>query len=132
MKRVIYIIFLLLIQLQPDAFGQSGKEWFRIKPDSVSSDSTKYELIVIDPGFETWLLTKPPVNYCSQQYYELKNRFFVLEWNYRYMHPLRYGSLYDTWIDYDPLVDYGLDLNYRLYYYFLFFQERNHVNLLGR
>ena len=48
---------------------------------------------------------------------------------------LRYTSensngLYDNYIDYNPDADYGMDLNYRLYYYFKYFEETNHVKLL--
>ncbi len=36
----------------------------------------------------------------------------------------------DSYIDYRPNIDYGLDLNYKLYYYFKYFEERNNIRLL--
>jgi hypothetical protein len=40
------------------------------------------------------------------------------------------NDLYDNYIDYKPNTDYGIDINYRLYYYFRYFEEKNHIKLL--
>lgn len=95
-------------------------------------DSTTYELIVLNPSFESYLATQPPANFHSQQYFETWNYQYVLEWNQRYRSPLRYGSFYDTKINYDPQEDYGLELNYRLYYYFQFIKEKYGIELINR
>ncbi len=95
-------------------------------------DSTTYELIVLDPGFESYLATQPSANFHSQQYYENWNYQYVLEWNQRYRNPLRYGGFYETEINYDPQEDYGLDLNYRLYYYFQFIKDKYGIVLINR
>ncbi|MGQ1890724.1 DUF6146 family protein [Thermophagus sp. OGC60D27] len=97
-----------------------------------SEDSVEYELIVLDPGFESWLISQPPANYYSQQYYENWNQRYVTEWNHRHSSPLRYGSFYETAIDYDPSVDYGLELNYRLYSYFRFIEHEYGIVLIPR
>ena len=96
------------------------------------NDSTEYSLIVLDSGFEGYIATKPPANYHSQQYYENWNRQYVVEWNIRHRNPLRYGGFYETAIDYDPMENYGLALNYRLYYYFQFIKERYGIVLIER
>ncbi len=36
---------------------------------------------------------------------------------------------YDSYIDYNPNIDYGLDLNYKLYYYFRYFEEKHGIRL---
>jgi hypothetical protein len=131
MKRAVFIGLVFLVAFQVNGFGQKNKNKVLVKPDTVTVDSVEYELIVLDPGFDSWLATKPPVNFYSKEYYELKNKLYVTEWNYRYENPARYGSQYETRIDYDMFTDYGLDLNYRLYYYFLFFEEMNHVKLIA-
>ncbi|MFW6290305.1 MAG: DUF6146 family protein [Mariniphaga sp.] len=97
-----------------------------------NGDTTEYELIVMDSRFESWLATQPPANYHSQQYYETWNRQYVNEWNQRHDNPLRYGDFYETKIDYEPNVDYGLELNYKLYYYFLFIEEEYGITLIRR
>lgn len=94
------------------------------------SDSVEYELIVMDPGYESFLLTQPHMEYHSQNYYEMWNSRYVMEWNYRHGQPLVYGDIYETYIDYHDDIDYGLELNYRLYYYFRFFEQENGVDLL--
>ena len=96
------------------------------------NDSTEYTLIVLDGGYEGYIATKPPANYHSQQYYENWNKQYVVEWNIRHRNPLRYGGFYETAINYDPMADYGLALNYRLYYYFLFIKERYGIVLVNR
>ena len=132
MKRAIIIGLVLFAILQPDSYCQKNKNQVKVKPDSISVDSVEYELIVLDPGFDSWLITKPSMNFYSKQYYETRNRLFVLEWNYRSQNPIRFGDLYETTIEYYPDIDYGIELNYRLYYYFRFFEETHHVKLLDR
>ena len=130
-KRAVFIGLIFLVVFQPDGYCQKKMNRVKVKPDTVAVDSVKYELIVLDPGFDSWLATKPPETYYSKEYYELKNKLYVTEWNYRFSNPARFGSQYETRIDYDMFTDYGLDLNYRLFYYFLFFEEMNHVKLLA-
>jgi hypothetical protein len=113
-------------------YGQKGKDKLTMKADTVKTDSIEYELIITDPGFDSWLATKPSMNFLSQAYYETWNRMYVTEWNIRYSQPQRYGTIYEDYIDYTPPIDYGLELNYKLYYYFLFFEESNHVVLVRR
>ncbi len=95
-------------------------------------DSVEYELIVLDPKFESWLATQPPATFYSQQYYETWNQQYVTEWNHRHNNPLRYGSFYETYIEYDPHIDYGLELNYRLYSYFRFIEDEYGIVLVPR
>jgi hypothetical protein len=130
MKRAVLIGLVLLVAFQMNGYGQKSGNQVKVKPDTLAVDSVKYELIVLDPGFESWLASKPPMTYYSQNYYEIKNRLYVIEWNYRYSQPFTFGDLYDSRIDYDPKIDYGLEFNYRLYYYFLFFEATNHIKLL--
>ncbi len=130
MKKSVFIILALLFLFHIDGLAQSKSEKYKTKSDTISVDSLEYRLIVLDPGFETWLATQKPESFYSKDYYEQKNRLYVAEWNYRYM-TLRNDGLYDSYIDYHPNVDYGLDLNYKLYYYFRYFEEKNHVRLIN-
>jgi hypothetical protein len=95
------------------------------------ADSTEYELIVLDPGYEAFLVSQPSKEYYSESYYKNWNRLYVIEWNMRYTTRASTG-LYETYIDYDPEIDYGLELEYRLYYYFRFFERANRVVLIPR
>jgi len=120
----------MLFSQSATCFPQDRKDILKVKSDTVSADSVEYKLIVFDPGFESWLVTQPSASFHSKGYYEMKNRLYVNEWNYRYEHELRYGNLYENRIEYYPDVDYGLDLNYRLYYFFRYFEEQNKIRLI--
>lgn len=127
-KSLFYILFISfgLIQGQGFSQGKDGKELSH--SEAASTDSVEYELTIIDPGFETWFVTRPRREYISGNYYESMNRLFVSEWNYRYLTGKGHGE-YDSYINYDPEIHYGPDLNYRLFYYFIYFEEKNNTTL---
>tara|TARA_R100001369_G_C3277237_1_gene161266 strand:- start:388 stop:825 length:438 start_codon:yes stop_codon:yes gene_type:complete len=91
---------------------------------SISSDESDYEIIIIEPGFNSWLAgTARPRGYYSQQFLETRNTILIQEWNIRNLQPSNYDpSLYELRIDYDTRTDYGYDVNYKLYNYFIYFQ----------
>ncbi len=97
----------------------------------IASDSTEYEIIIIEPGFNTWLVSiAKPEGYYSQSYLENRNQIYVTNWNQRAMQPLRYGgNLYEMRIDYNPGIDYGYEVNYKLYNYFVYFQRKYNQRL---
>ena len=139
MKKVInkgtLISFLALVILsacnisKSTTSDKSSTAKLNIVNDTTPKDSVEYELIIIDPGFDTWLsVYAKPINFYDQKYYESKNLFFVNEWNSRYNRGVR-PDLYSSYIDYVPGIDYGLELNYKLYNYFLYFEKTNGVNL---
>lgn len=98
----------------------------------IANDSLEYEVIIIDPGFNTWLASRArPRGYYDQPYLENKNRIWVMEWNTRVMQPQRYGDLYQMRIDYDPNINYGYEVNYLLYNYLVYFQINNNQKLRG-
>jgi len=104
----------------------------KAKTETENADSTEYELLVFDPSFETFLATQPyPEWYYSDDYYRNLNIQYVSEWNYRHDNPLVYGNFYETKIDYNPNVDYGLELNYRLYQYFRFIEKEYGIVLIA-
>jgi len=90
----------------------------------IANDELEYEIIIIEPGFQSWLAsTARPKGYHSQTYLENRNIIYVTEWNSRCLQPMRYSrDLYELPIDYSPNIDYGYDVNYQLYNYFIFFQ----------
>jgi len=94
------------------------------------SDSTEYELIVFDQGFETWfLIHSKPEWYHSQDYYETWNRQYITAWNSKAIDP-RYSRFFESSIDYDPFIDYGLELNHKLFYYFMFVEKELKIPIL--
>jgi len=99
----------------------------------ISSDKLEYDIIIIEPGFNTFLAARAqPKNYYSQNYLEIKNHRYVVEWNIRVQSPQRFNpNLYEMQINYEPNINYGYDVNYKLYNYFIFFQNQYKQNLLG-
>lgn len=97
----------------------------------IASDSTEYEIIIFEPGFNTWLASiAKPEWYYSQSYLENRNEIYVINWNQRAMQPLRYGgNLYEMQINYDSNIDYGYEVNYKLYNYFVYFQRKYNQRL---
>ncbi|WP_228851687.1 DUF6146 family protein [Aegicerativicinus sediminis] len=99
----------------------------------IANDSIEYEIIIIEPGFNTWLISRArPEGYYSQQFLENRNLIYVQEWNYRVMQPQLYNpNLYEMQIDYRPGIDYGYEVNYKLYNYFIYFQLTYKQRLAG-
>jgi len=98
---------------------------------NIASDKTEYEIIIIEPGFNYWLRSiAQPEGYYSQSYMENRNDLYVLEWNRRVMQPQQYNpALYELQIDYAPNIDYGYEVNYKLYNYFIYFQRKYNQRL---
>lgn len=91
----------------------------------IANDSLEYEVMIIDPGFNTWLASRAkPRNYYGLKMMETRNYWFISEYNRRVLDPYRYRpDLYEMRIDYDPKISYGYEVNYLLYNYFLYFQQ---------
>lgn len=100
---------------------------------TIANDELEYQIIIIEPGFNGWLAsTARPEGFYSQQYMENRNIIYVNEWNNRVMQPLRYNpSLYEMQIDYRSGIDYGYEVNYKLYNYFIYFQLTYKQQLAG-
>lgn len=91
---------------------------------TIANDELEYQIIIIEPGFNAWLVSRArPEGFYSQQYMETRNYQYVIEWNQRVQQPQRFRSdLYEMQIDYQPGIDYGYEVNYKLYNYFIYFQ----------
>ncbi len=97
----------------------------------IKSDTTEYEIIIIEPGFNFWLNSiARPKGFYSQPYLENRNQIMVMNWNQRVLEPLRFNpNLYELQINYDPNIDYGYDVNFKLYNYFIYFQRKYNQRL---
>jgi len=127
MKKLIYYLAIGLFLVGCGTTTKTTTEDTQLPEGAVriANDDLEYEIIIIDPGFEKYLLSvAKPANYYSQSYYESKNKFYVTTWNIRASNPLRYNSnIYENVIDYDFNIDYGLDVNYKLYNYFKYVEQ---------
>jgi hypothetical protein len=98
----------------------------------IANDALEYEIIIIDGGFTSWFNTfARPRGFYSQSYLEVRNRFWVIEYNNRANNPTVYSNIYEWPINYTSNVDYGYDVNYMLYNYLVYFQLQHKQNLGG-
>lgn len=88
-------------------------------------DEDEYEVQVFDAGFDRWFSTHSrPVGFYSPQYYEMMNRRYVIAWNEKVStHAFRRNSPFESPINYDPTIDYGVEVNYTLFYYFKYIED---------
>lgn len=123
-------VFILLVGLMMYSCGTSRERDFNrdgIAMNAndtvrIANDSLEYEIIIIEPGFNLFVNSiARQRGYYSQTYLENKNQFLVRDYNLRVQNPQRYNpNLYVLEIDYDPNIDYGYEVNYLLYNYFVF------------
>lgn len=101
------------------------------EPVEIKDEETEYEIIIIEPGFYTWLQSiARPEGYYSQSFLESRNAIMVINWNQRVLQPSMYNpNLYEMQINYDPNIDYGYEVNYKLYNYFVYFQRKYNQRL---
>lgn len=141
MKTSLYIlivlVFLIGCNASKTASSADNKSVKLAESDTISivNEALEYEIIIIELGFGSWLAsTAKPEGYYTQEYLENKNIFMVSEWNNRVLQPNRYNpNLYEMQIDYHNGVDYGYEVNYKLYNYFVFFQNKYNQQLgIGR
>jgi hypothetical protein len=139
MKNYIYIAGIILAVIISCTSSKSivskSAQTITTQNDTVriANDELEYEVIIIDPGFNTWLVSRAfPRDYHSQSFMENKNRFWISEWNTRVLQPFRYDpNLYGMNIDYNSNIDYGYEVNYLIYNYLVYFQNTNKQKLFG-
>lgn len=136
MKNLIFILILALSIYSCQTTGKTPSQMhdpydtdtLSVGNDTVriANDSLEYEILIIEPGFASFLASRAkPEGYHSQSYLENKNRFLVVDYNQRVRQPFRYNpDIYAQEINYDPQIDYGYEVNYKLYYYFAYLTHR--------
>lgn len=122
MKQIFYLFAALTCMIA--CSGPKGI--VKIEPngnEAAPEDSIEYELIVFDAGFETWYAFQDsPAKYRSQQYYENWNHQYVSAWNYNATQSRR-RSFFQPIYGYERGVDYGFELNHKLFYYFQYVEH---------
>lgn len=131
MRNIFYILLLAVFVYSCGSVGGRGFPDKRIsgaENDTVriANDSLEYEIIIIEPGFDLFINSYAhPRGYYSQSYLETKNAMLVSEYNQRVRQPTIYNpNLYVNEINYDPAIDYGYEVNYLLYNYFVYLNKQ--------
>lgn len=135
MKLLKYISVIGVVSLIFWSCGTNNltKETNKEEPVVIANDSLEYEIIIIDPGFNAFINSiAQPRGFYSQQYLEARNRMWVINWNQRVQNPNQFNpNIYENIIDYDQNIDYGYEVNYLLFNYFLFAQRKYNMTLGG-
>lgn len=98
----------------------------------IANDALEYEIIIFEPGFQGFLASQPQRGFYGQTYLENRNRLYVTQYNIRVRNPLQYDfNLYPQAIDYKIGTDYGYEVNYLLYNYFVFFSRKYNQKFTG-
>jgi hypothetical protein len=123
-----FLICLVLNTLYINVFAQDVKttaDTTKLSAIDTLDHNDTYELLIFDPGFESWFnKVKKPESFYNQPYLESWNLKLVNQWNIMLNRPQRADCTPTTYIHYDQTVDYGLTLNYRLFYYFRYMQHQ--------
>lgn len=133
MKNYYILLIAILLVISCDIKKAATFDKSTSKNDTVriANEELEYEVIIIDPGFNSWLISYgKPRNFYSQTYMEERNRFWVMQWNQNVTTGMR-GNLFEMRIDYDPAIDYGYEVNYLLFNYLTYFQISNNIQLGG-
>jgi len=136
MKTIISLVLFLVVLLSCSTTNKtiSSNNNINVVSDTIRIENKEleYEIIIIEPGFNAWLVSNAKQRgYYSQEYFEARNKFWTTEYNNRVMQPMQYDSyLYMQNIDYQKSLDYGYEVNYMLYNYLVYFQI-NYKQRLG-
>ena len=96
-----------------------------------TKDSTEYEDVILDQEFDHWYLTQyTPAKDHLNDYYRTKNLLAIANWNDYYLTG-KYSRLIESYINYHPDTDYGIEVNRKLYWYFTWFSEKYRIRLFG-
>ncbi len=91
----------------------------------IANDSLEFEILIIEPGFNSWLATQRPRGYYEQFWLETRNSIRVITYNNRVLNSTQYDpNVYLQQINYEQGVDYGYEVNYLLHNWFKFFEQR--------
>ena len=134
MKKLAIILIALMFTLPIMAKNIHSSTKYSPVPDSVGlvkSDSTEYELTVFDTGFENWFRSNSrPMWYFENEYYRSKNNVYVSNWNSRVIQSM-HRPPYENEIAYNHTIDYGTEVNWKLYWYFKYLEHINNISLGG-
>ena len=127
MKPVIFISVLSLLIWACSPVKNISKTSATVTQNS--QDSTEYELIITDIHFDSWYqLNYSEAKDRTDDYYHSKNLIAVYNWNDYYRRG-KYINVIDSYINYEPQIDYGMELNRKLFWYFKFVEEYYGIEL---
>jgi hypothetical protein len=127
MKKLLFPVFILLLAWSCSSMQKTESS---DKHSVIISDSTEYEITIIDPEFDLWyLLNYSEAKDRTNEYYRSKNQVGVINWN-DYYNRGRYQRVIENYIYFDNSIDYGIEVNRKLYWYFKYAEDKFKIRLL--
>ena len=130
LKHINKLFFILFLGVLSSCAGGGGVSVDQPTAPNLLSregEEEEYELIIMDPGYQSWIAAyAKPMGYYSPAYYENQNLQYVAAWNEKVGQQAYYNSAnypFENRIDYQAHIDYGLELNYELYWYFRYIEH---------
>lgn len=130
MKNFIYLFFLILITYSCSSTAKLNESNSEVASNEnqdtlkITNNNFAYEIIIDEPDYNAWLSKQQPKSTYQLSFLENKNASFSSSYNERVTHKNYNQDLYPWEINYNPNLSYGLEVNYSLYTYFLYFQEK--------
>ena len=122
-KMIFVFLFLSVSNIYADHYMAPPDTISFTPPNGEANDTLEYELLIFDPGFDSWFLrTKKPESFYEQSYLEMWNKQLVIQWNHSLSTRGSRACSPETYLDYRSEIDYGKELNYKLFYYFRYMQ----------
>jgi len=126
MIRIVVLLFGLVIIWS----CSSNKPLVQIEDVSKEQDSIEYTVIVNEAGFESWFVTnRKPIWFYEEDYYKHFNQLYTNEWNHR-VRSIEYDIPYDELINYSGTLNYGKEVEHKMYWYFQFMMDKYNFKLL--
>ncbi len=127
MKNLVLII-LLLVGWSVCSFSLLGtaKSTFDDGKSALAQEDTlEYEIVIFDPVFDSWLSRNArPMSFYNLSHLEKWNERLVREWNNFTAHTAYSACGPFPRITYDKDIEYGKEVNYRLFYYFKYMHQK--------
>ncbi len=127
MKKLIFSLITLIAVWACTPQKEIGRQ--QADAGTVALDTAAFVLNIIDPEFERWYQMRysPALDH-SNDYYRSMNNLAVNNWNNYFMRG-RFARVISSYISWSPAIDYGLDVNRKLNWYFRFIEERYRIRL---
>ncbi len=130
LKRLLLSLLLTQCLVFTNIYSQEQKDSIATSQE-IQSDTTSYELLIFDIHFDSWFIKNRKMKeFYSIDYYKTKNRIAVINWNIHYSNN-RYPSVIENHIDYSNTKEYGIDVEYKLFYYFEYVQTTYKIRLFN-
>lgn len=126
---VIKLVFALFVSLAVSCNTSKNIENTNAKIVE-NDDSTTYELIVLEIGFDSWyVLQNQPSRYRSIEYYRYWNQRYISEWNFKAGRQ-SHSDIFRDLINYDIGEDYPFEIEHKLFHYFIFVENELKIPII--